>query len=130
MVLSGIRPVVAVEFDPTKPKLSGAIAHTYHHNFHEYGCKVIQQSVQVVAQLRFEGFPQKPDYLHASPVCANFSQAHTAKAGVALETSDDMSAAYAVATAIQQMRPRVFTLENVPRYQNSQSFTINPSCGL
>jgi DNA (cytosine-5)-methyltransferase 1 len=29
-----------------------------------------------------------------------------------------------VAKAIQQLQPRVFTLENVPRYQNSQSFSI------
>ncbi|WP_414530266.1 DNA cytosine methyltransferase [Nodularia chucula] len=36
----------------------------------------------------------------------------------------DLSAAQAVAAAIQQLRPRVFTLENVPRYLSSQSFTI------
>ncbi|WP_242056060.1 DNA cytosine methyltransferase [Nostoc flagelliforme] len=63
-------------------------------------------------------------YCHASPVCANFSQAHTAKAGKGIETADDLSAAIAVAEAIRQLQPRVFTLENVPRYQNSQSFSI------
>jgi DNA (cytosine-5)-methyltransferase 1 len=57
-------------------------------------------------------------------VCANVSLAHTAKAGVALETADDLTAAIAVAEAIRQLQPRVFTLENVPRYQNSQSFAI------
>jgi DNA (cytosine-5)-methyltransferase 1 len=57
-------------------------------------------------------------------VCANFSQAHTAKAGKGGETADDLSAAIAVAEAIRQLQPRVFTLENVPRYQNSQSFSI------
>ncbi|MCC5661901.1 DNA cytosine methyltransferase [Nostoc sp. XA010] len=30
----------------------------------------------------------------------------------------------AIAEAIRQLQPRVFTLENVPRYQNSQSFSI------
>lgn len=123
MVSAGIRPVVAVEYDPSKPQLSHAIAHTHHRNFSEYGCKIIQQTVQEVAASKFQGFPQ-PDYLHASPVCANFSQAHTAKAGAALETPDDLSAAQAVAAAIRQLRPRVFTLENVPRYLSSQSFTI------
>ncbi|MEH1834451.1 MAG: hypothetical protein V7L29_20835 [Nostoc sp.] len=81
MVQAGIRPVIAVEFDPSKPELSRAIALNHHRNFHEYGCKVIQLTVQEIAQLGFLGFPRYPDYLHASPVCANFSQAHTAKAG-------------------------------------------------
>jgi DNA (cytosine-5)-methyltransferase 1 len=124
MVQAGIRPVIAVEFDPTKPELSRAIALTHHRNFSEYGCRVVQLTVQEVARLGFIGFPRRPDYLHASPVCANFSQAHTAKAGKGIETADDLSAAIAVAQAIRQLQPRVFTLENVPRYQNSKSFSI------
>jgi DNA (cytosine-5)-methyltransferase 1 len=79
MVQAGIRPVIAVEFDPSKPELSRAfvldvavgeasrregIAFNHHHNFHEYGCKVIQQTVQEVAQSEFAGFPRRPDYLH------------------------------------------------------------------
>ncbi|MBW4458171.1 MAG: DNA cytosine methyltransferase [Nostoc indistinguendum CM1-VF10] len=131
IVQAGIRPVIAVEFDPTKPDLSRAIpsahfvnAKTHHHNFSEYGCRIIQLTVQEVAQSGFLDFPRRLDYLHASPVCANFSQAHTAKAGVALETADDLTAAIAIAEAIRQLQPRVFTLENVPRYQNSQSFSI------
>jgi DNA (cytosine-5)-methyltransferase 1 len=70
-----------------------AIAKTHHHNFSEYGCRIIQLTVQEVAQSGFIGFPRRPDYLHASPVCANFSQAHTAKAGKGIETADDLSAA-------------------------------------
>ncbi|MCC5604310.1 DNA cytosine methyltransferase [Nostoc favosum] len=124
MVQAGIRPVIAVEFDPNKPDLSRAIAKTHHRNFSEYGCRVVQLTVQEVAQSRFLGFPRRPDYLHASPVCANFSQAHTAKAGKGIETADDLTAAIAIAEAIRQLQPRVFTLENVPRYQNSQSFAI------
>ncbi|BDI20480.1 hypothetical protein ANSO36C_62820 (plasmid) [Nostoc cf. commune SO-36] len=122
MVEAGIRPVIAVEFDPTKPELSRAIALNHHCNFSECGCRVVQLTVQEVARLGFAGFPRRPDYLHASPVCANFSQAHTAKAGKGEETADDLTAAIAVAEAIRQLQPRVFTLENVPRYQNSQSF--------
>ncbi|MEH2340288.1 MAG: DNA cytosine methyltransferase [Nostoc sp.] len=124
MVQAGIRPVIAVEFDPSKPDLSRAIAKTHHRNFSKYGCRVVQLTVQEVAWLGFIGFPRRPDYLHASPVCANFSQAHTAKAGKGIETADDLTAAIAVAEAIRQLQPRVFTLENVPRYQNSQSFSI------
>ncbi|MFW9264800.1 hypothetical protein A4S05_11250 [Nostoc sp. KVJ20] len=88
MVEAGIRPVIAVEFDPTKPELSRAIAFTHHHNFSEYGCRIIQLTVQEVAQSGFLGFPRRPDYLHASPVCANVSLAHTAKAGKGIETAD------------------------------------------
>ncbi|WP_100904500.1 DNA cytosine methyltransferase [Nostoc flagelliforme] len=124
MVQAGIRPVIAVEFDPSKPELSRAIALNHHRNFSEYGCRVVQLTVQEVARLRFLGFPRRPDYLHASPVCANFSQAHTAKAGKGIETADDLTAAIAIAEAIRQLQPRVFTLENVSRYQNSQSFSI------
>jgi DNA (cytosine-5)-methyltransferase 1 len=124
MVQAGIRPVIAVEFDPSKPQLSRVIAQTHDRNFSEYRCRVIRQTVQEVALEGFIGFPRRPDYLHASPVCANFSQAHTAKAGKGGETSDDLTAAQAVAEAIRQLRPRVFTLENVPRYQHSQSFAI------
>ncbi|MHC5853842.1 DNA cytosine methyltransferase [Nostoc sp.] len=123
MVEAGIRPVIAVEFDPSKAELSRAIAKTHHHNFSEYGCRIIQLTVQEVAQSGFLGFPRRPDYLHASPVCANFSQAHTAKAGKGIETADDLTAAIAIAEAIRQLQPRVFTLENVPRYQESESFT-------
>jgi DNA (cytosine-5)-methyltransferase 1 len=72
MVQADIRPVIAVEFDPSKPELSRAfvedvaegIAFNHHHNFHEYGCKVIQQTVQEGAQSEFAGFPRRPDYLH------------------------------------------------------------------
>jgi DNA (cytosine-5)-methyltransferase 1 len=124
MVQAGIRPVIAVEFDPSKPDLSRVIAKTHHHNFSEYGCKVVQLTVQEVAQSGFLDFPRCPDYLHASPVCANFSQAHTAKAGKGGETTDDLTAAIGVAEAIRQLQPRVFTLENVPHYTNSQSFAI------
>ncbi|WP_242055788.1 DNA cytosine methyltransferase [Nostoc flagelliforme] len=124
MVQAGIRPVIAVEFNPSKPELSKAIAKTHHHNFSEYGCRIIQLTVQEVAQSGFLGFPRCPDYLHASPVCANASLAHTAKAGKGGETTDDLTAAITVAEAIRQLQPLVFTLENVPRYQNSQSFSI------
>ncbi|WP_193200803.1 DNA cytosine methyltransferase [Nostoc sp. MG11] len=124
MVQAGIRPIIAVECDPTKPELSRAIASSHDHNFSEYSCRVIRQTVQEVAQSGFIGFPRRPDYLHASPMCSNFSAAHTAKAGKGGENSDDLTGAIAVAETIRQLQPQVFTLENVPRYQNSQSFSI------
>jgi DNA (cytosine-5)-methyltransferase 1 len=120
MVEAGIRPVIAVEFDPGKPKLSSAIADWHDLNFTEYGCRLVRETVQQVASDGFPGFPRSPDYLHASPVCSNFSNAKTD----GLESDDDKAAARSVASAIASLQPKNFTLENVPRYQDSESFQI------
>ena len=120
MVESGIRPVIAVEFDPDKPKLSSAIADCHDRNLSEYGCRVIRETVQKVASDGFPDFPRSPEYLHASPVCSNFSNAKTDR----LESDDDKAAARSVASAISKLQPKNFTLENVPRYQDSESFQI------
>lgn len=121
MVEAGIRPVVAVEFNPEKSKLSGALADCHSLNFSEYGCSVIRETVQQLSSAGFPGFPNTPDYLHASPMCSHFSNA---LAGDAIETEDDIRAAMAVTNAIAVMQPKNFTLENVARYQASQSFQI------
>ncbi|MEH2148626.1 DNA cytosine methyltransferase [Nostoc sp.] len=121
MVEAGIRPLIAVEFDPKKPKLSSAIADCHERNFGEYGCQLIRKTVQEVSVLSFSGFPKKPDFLHASPMCSNFSNA---KAADAIETSVDIDMASAVAGAIRQLQPKFFTLENVRRYRESESFKI------
>jgi DNA (cytosine-5)-methyltransferase 1 len=120
MVEAGICPVIAVEFDPDKPKFSSAIADCHDRNFSEYGCRVIRETVQKVANDGFLGFPRSPDYLHASPVCSNFSNAKTN----GIESDDDKSAALAVASAITMLKPKNFTLENVARYKDSESFQI------
>ncbi len=61
-----------------------------------------------------------PDWLHASPPCPNFS---VAKAG-RVETPLDVALAGKVAEFITDMRPRLFTLENVYAYRNSRSFAL------
>jgi site-specific DNA-cytosine methylase len=58
------------------------------------------------------------DYLHASPPCPNFSQAKTG----AQETPEDIALAGAVCGFISSKNPRFFTLENVSKYQYSESF--------
>ena len=121
MIEAGIRPVVAVEFDPKKPKLSSAIADCHERNFSQYGCRIIRKSVQEVAASGFSSFPRNPFNLHSSQMCSNFSNA---KAGDAIETDEDVEMASATATAIRELQPETFTLENVPRYRNSQSFKI------
>ncbi|MBW4666528.1 MAG: DNA cytosine methyltransferase [Cyanomargarita calcarea GSE-NOS-MK-12-04C] len=120
LIEAGIRPVCAVEFDPTKPELSASLADMHDRNFKEYGCKLIRRSVQDVARLNFPGIPRTPDFLHASPVCSNFSPAKTGGE----ETQVDIDCAEAVAKAITVLQPKVFTLEQVPRYQKSRSWEI------
>lgn len=58
------------------------------------------------------------DYLHASPVCKNFS---AAKAN-GVETDEDMQTAAAVVRCLEATQPRVFTLENVQQYEGSASY--------
>jgi site-specific DNA-cytosine methylase len=120
LIEAGIRPVCAVEFDPTKPELSASLADMHDRNFKEYGCKLIRRSVQDVARLNFPGIPRTPDFLHASPVCSNFSPAKTGGE----ETQVDIDCAEAVAKAIATLKPKFFTLEQVPRYQKSRSWEI------
>lgn len=59
------------------------------------------------------------DIFHASPPCPNFS---TAKLG-AKETEADIALGNRVAEYIRERRPRIFTLENVYKYRNSESFS-------
>ncbi len=119
MIAAGIRPVLSVESDPTKQKLSKALADNNHLNFKPYGGKVIYQTVEEVASSGFQGFPYSLDYLHASLVCSNFSLMNNAK-----EAKEDVEAAVATAQAISYLQPKCFTLENVPAYQNSYSWYL------
>lgn len=60
------------------------------------------------------------DYLHASPVCKEFSQG---KANGA-ESAADIASAQAVCRCLRTCAPRVFTLENVAAYVRSESFRM------
>lgn len=61
----------------------------------------------------------RPDWLHASPPCPNFSNAKTG----AEETDHDRALAAKVSDFIATILPRIFTLENVYQYRNSQSWS-------
>jgi Site-specific DNA methylase len=63
---------------------------------------------------------RRPDHLHASPPCPNFSIAKTG----AVETELDIAMATAVCRALVQFKPDTFTLENVVGYRNSRSFAL------
>lgn len=59
-------------------------------------------------------------YLHASPVCHNFSAAkHGAK-----ELAMDIASAKATAKHLETAMPQVFTVENAPGYRKSESLKI------
>jgi site-specific DNA-cytosine methylase len=90
-----------------------AIAEVYKLN---HGPRVVVGDVQDV------NFGQWADaeYLHASPVCKNFSGAK-AQAG---EVELDRLTADATARAIREINPKVVTVENVPRYQGSDALKI------
>lgn len=75
--------------------------------------------IQDVRSVDFE--PAKGvEYLHASPVCKNFSVAKT----LGGEQPLDLETARATAKAIREIEPRVFTLENVEGYTNSEAMQI------
>ncbi len=118
MVMAGIRPVLSVEEDSTKPDLSRALAQANHLNFKPYGSKVIKLSVEDCAALGFPNFPRNPDYLHASPMCSNFSKRKINRK----EELADQRSAIATAQAISALQPRTFTLENVAEYRDSESW--------
>jgi DNA-cytosine methyltransferase len=58
------------------------------------------------------------DYLHASPVCKNASQAKTG----GIESDTDIQTALAVVRCLDTTQPRVFTLENVWGYRQFEAF--------
>ncbi|MBD1895535.1 DNA cytosine methyltransferase [Coleofasciculus sp. FACHB-129] len=58
--------------------------------------------------------------MHASPVCSNFSNA----LGNGTDQSVDREAATAVSQWLRQSQPKCFTLENVSRYRQSESWQI------
>ncbi|NES92765.1 DNA cytosine methyltransferase [Okeania sp. SIO2B9] len=62
----------------------------------------------------------KVDILHFSPSCIRFSQANINGS----ETKEDMLSAIAISKAIEAIKPRFITLENVRQYKNSESFKL------
>ena len=59
-------------------------------------------------------------YLHASPVCKNFSPASHSGG----ETTLDIVTAQATVRVLEEQMPQVFTVENVKRYVGSEAYTI------
>lgn len=66
----------------------------------------------------------RPDILHASPVCKNASVAKTG----GHEAPEDVETAYATCRFIEKLRPGIFTLENVWGYRNFIAFRVILDC--
>lgn len=104
-----VRPGYAVE-------VRGDIAAHYGKVFGEH---VEHADVRTVD---FTRLADKIDYLHASPVCKNFSAAKAVNA--AGEQALDLETSAATARALDALKPRVFTLENVADYANSDAMKL------
>ncbi len=105
-IAAGLEPCESVEYDP-------AIAEVHKANI---GGKMHVKNILDCDPYRFE----KPDILHASPVCKQFSTANANKG----EAQLDIDCAQKVAEFIQVLQPKHFTLENVEAYRKSKSFHL------
>lgn len=103
---AGLEPCESVEYD-------SAIAEVHKANI---GGKMHVANILDCDPYRFE----KPDILHASPVCKQFSTANANKG----EAQLDIDCARKVAEFIQVLQPKHFTLENVEAYRKSKSFHL------
>jgi DNA (cytosine-5)-methyltransferase 1 len=103
---AGYKPIWGMEYDDK-------IAQVARNN----GFPVITQDVTKVTKSMFKKM-ERPDHLHASPPCPNFSIAKTNSG----ETEMDIAMADSVCLAISIFKPDTFTLENVTAYVNSRSF--------
>jgi site-specific DNA-cytosine methylase len=109
-IASGLTPIWGVEINPR-------VAEVYRLNYPDS-----QMVVDDVCSVHWDTLP-RPDVLHASPSCRSFSTANNKK-----EAEKDIAVAQAIGKAIAHFLPEIFTLENIPAYQNSESWTVIYNC--
>ena len=106
-----IDPVVAVEYDE---KISGV----YRNNF---GQHIVTADVRDVDPAKLVSkIDGDVEFFHASPVCKNYSKAKANHEEVEL----DKETAKSTADFINQIKPRVVTIENVKGYKDSEAMKI------
>lgn len=106
---TGLTPIWGIEYNPK-------IAAVANKNL---GNHVVVADVRHVNPCTLE----RPDVLHASPVCKNASVASNGS-----ESSGDIETAEAVVGFIETLRPGIFTLENVFPYRHFESFNKITNC--
>lgn len=88
----------------------------YQHNVGRGICADVTQ----LNPVDFEGF----DCLFASPPCQQWSAARDSS----LPSRDDAEVGAVVVRWLEVIQPQIFLMENVPRYQNSESYRAIVSC--
>ena len=106
LALSGVRSVMAVEFDP---RLVAAYNEA-HSTAYAPGDATAIDPKDVINSGSV--------YFHASPVCKNFSLAKKGRS----PTDVDVRSAQSVVRVITEARPPVVTVENVPEYAKTEMF--------
>jgi site-specific DNA-cytosine methylase len=109
-IAAGLTPIWGVEINPR-------VAEVYRLNYPDS-----QIVVDDVCNIDWDTLP-RPDVLHASPSCRSFSTANNK-----VEAVKDIAVAQAVGRAIAHFLPEIFTLENVPAYQDSESWAVIYNC--
>ncbi|MDJ0593617.1 MAG: DNA cytosine methyltransferase [Pleurocapsa sp. MO_226.B13] len=103
-IAAGLTPIWGVEIDPI-------VAELYRLNYPN-SKTVVSDACKVDWRLL-----PTPDVLHASPSCRHFSIANNKS-----EAQQDIDLAKAITRALAHFQPKVFTLENVPAYSQSESW--------
>lgn len=106
VISNGVKPIWGIEINPR-------VAEVYRLNYPDS-----QIIINDACKVDWATLP-RPDFLHASPSCRSFSGLNNKS-----EAAKDMAVAQAIAKAIAHFKPDIFTLENVPKYQDSESWTI------
>lgn len=73
-----------------------------------------------VRNVKVDPYKGRVEYFHASPVCKSYSGANNDSG----EKPLDIETARATARAIEELNPKVVTIENVARYRNSNAIKI------
>jgi DNA (cytosine-5)-methyltransferase 1 len=115
-----VRPVGGIELDVSNPWLSGAFKFVQDRNFKQYGSELTLETVERAAEYRYSMLPDNIFWGHASFVCSNFSLANSN----GKETEKDIRQAEAGAKFFAYKLPKVITIEQVPRWEHSESFQV------
>lgn len=105
MRLAGIEHLWGIEYDDKVAQVARD------NSFHSITADVREINVRKL---------ERPDILHASPVCKNASVAKTNGKGA----DEDIETAFATCRFIDELKPDIFTLENVWGYRNFRAFQV------
>jgi DNA (cytosine-5)-methyltransferase 1 len=123
MQLANVSPIISVENDPSNSELSRNMRRLHRLNFPD--CLLLPKTIQQAYSNDLDKFPKFVDFLHASPVCSNFSNASRHEKA---ESKIDLECAKYVCRYLEYIKPSNFTLEQVPGYLKSQSFKMILEC--